>query len=62
MNLKIIPLQKKMPVEFVIDNEHQTSAKSYFNSARLLALYASGYMCDGGSVTLVVNLVLHPLA
>lgn len=60
----MISLQK-MPVEFVIDNEHQTPVKSYFNSAMLLAMYASGCICDGGSVTLftlVVNLTLHPLA
>lgn len=58
----MIPLQEKMPVEFVIDNEHQTSVKSYFHSARLLAMYASCCIYDGGSVMLVVNLVLHPLA
>lgn len=58
----MIPLQKKMPVEFVIDNEHQTPVKSYFSRAGLLAMYSSGSSYDGGSVTLVVNLVLYPVA
>lgn len=61
----MIPLQKKMAVEFVIDNEHQTPVKSYFSSARLCAVCAAGCFYQGGSVTgvaLVVNLVLHPLA
>lgn len=62
VNLKTIPLQRKMPVEFVIDNKQQTPVKSYFNSARLLAMYVSDCIYVGDLVTLVLNLVLHPLA
>lgn len=47
----MIPLQKKMAVEFVIDNEHQTPVKSYFSSARLCAVCAAGCLYQGGSVT-----------
>lgn len=47
----MIPLQKKMAVEFVIDNEHQTPVKSYFSSARLCAACAAGCLYQGGSVT-----------
>lgn len=54
-----------MPVDFVIDHEHQTPVKSSCSSARLPAKCASGCMDDAGWVTLVafvVSLALHPLA
>lgn len=43
----MIPLQKKMAVEFVIDNEHQTPVKSYFSSARLCAVVCSRLPLSG---------------